>query len=121
MATDPCSLDEDYRVQQTLSPEWLETLLFPPLLKNSPAAPFLSSYFPDGVGLSATCELVKKKPGNYYIIISQLHSRRTQAFPILSCLVLFSESLQAGRAENSEKLIFQCTQGTVGADYLVWY
>ncbi|XP_071804678.1 lysine-specific histone demethylase 2-like [Asterias amurensis] len=62
VATDPCSLDEDYRVQQTLSPEWLETLLFPPLLKNSPAAPFLSSYFPDGVGLSATCELVKKKP-----------------------------------------------------------
>ncbi|XP_022088783.1 lysine-specific histone demethylase 1B-like [Acanthaster planci] len=62
-STISCDEDEDIRVKQTLQPEWLETLLFPPLLKNSPAAPFLASYFPDGVGLSATCELVKKKPG----------------------------------------------------------
>lgn len=33
---------------------WLESLTEPPLLQSCPAAPFLASYFPDGVGLSPT-------------------------------------------------------------------
>ncbi|XP_068737832.1 lysine-specific histone demethylase 2-like isoform X5 [Montipora capricornis] len=33
---------------------WLESLTEPPLLQSCPAAPFLMSYFPDGVGLSPT-------------------------------------------------------------------
>ena len=34
--------------------EWLQSLMEPPLLQYSPAAQFLNSYFPDGVGLSPT-------------------------------------------------------------------
>ena len=34
--------------------EWLQSLTEPPLLQYSPAAQFLNSYFPDGVGLSPT-------------------------------------------------------------------
>lgn len=39
--------------------EWLPTLSAVPLLKNSPAALFLYEYYPDGVGLSPSCELCK--------------------------------------------------------------
>ena len=38
----------------TQSAGWLQSLTEPPLLKHSPAAKFLQSYFPDGVGMSAT-------------------------------------------------------------------
>ena len=39
--------------------KWLSTLAAVPLLKNSPAALFLYEYYPDGVGLSPSCELCK--------------------------------------------------------------
>ena len=40
---------------------WLDSLMEPPLLQNSPAAQFLTSYFPDGVGLSPTLNDWKQK------------------------------------------------------------
>lgn len=42
------------RVSAVNSAKWLESLTEPPLLQNCPAAQFLGSYFPDGVGLSPT-------------------------------------------------------------------
>ncbi|XP_078584819.1 lysine-specific histone demethylase 2-like [Branchiostoma floridae x Branchiostoma japonicum] len=51
---DLCSTPEDSRVELTREYHWLETLILPPLLKRSPAAPFLTEYYPDGVGLSPT-------------------------------------------------------------------
>lgn len=50
----PCSIEEDERVSAVNCAGWLESLTEPPLLQSCPAAPFLSSYFPDGVGLSPT-------------------------------------------------------------------
>lgn len=50
----PCSLEEDERVSAVNCAGWLESLTEPPLLQSCPAAPFLMSYFPDGVGLSPT-------------------------------------------------------------------
>lgn len=50
----PCSLQEDERVSAVNNAGWLESLTEPPLLQDSPAAQFLTSYFPDGVGLSPT-------------------------------------------------------------------
>ena len=41
--------------------EWLDSLTEPPLLQSSPAAQFLASYFPDGVGLSPTLNNWKNK------------------------------------------------------------
>ena len=42
------------RVSAVNGAEWLQSLTEPPLLQYSPAAQFLNSYFPDGVGLSPT-------------------------------------------------------------------
>ncbi|XP_052085769.1 lysine-specific histone demethylase 2-like [Mytilus californianus] len=49
-----CDSPEDYRVEYTKDYNWMTQLIAPPYLKNSPAFPFLSSYFPDCVGMSAT-------------------------------------------------------------------
>ena len=49
------------RVSAVNSAGWLESLTEPPLLQSSPAAQFLTSYFPDGVGLSPTLNDWKQK------------------------------------------------------------
>ncbi|XP_033123359.1 lysine-specific histone demethylase 1B-like [Anneissia japonica] len=54
---DACKEMEDHRVEETNADNWLSLLMNPPLLKNSPAAPYLQEYYPDGVGLSATCKV----------------------------------------------------------------
>lgn len=66
---DSCEWPQDPRVNQVLQETWLQLLMTPPLLKRSPAARFLSSYFPDGVGLSPTSVLLdedKKEELNPY-------------------------------------------------------
>uniref|UniRef100_A0A0B7ACG4 Amine oxidase n=1 Tax=Arion vulgaris TaxID=1028688 RepID=A0A0B7ACG4_9EUPU len=51
---DGCSIPEDERVHYVRSPLWLVQNKCTPFLKKSPAAPFLTSYYADGVGLSPT-------------------------------------------------------------------
>eukprot|EP00116_Pleurobrachia_bachei_P000905 sb/3461167/ len=47
------ALNQEWRViSDTFRSTWLEKLTVPPLLKNSPAEPFLVHYFSDGVGMS---------------------------------------------------------------------
>ncbi|XP_032869646.1 lysine-specific histone demethylase 1B isoform X3 [Amblyraja radiata] len=53
--TDPCSLSEDLRVGEVEDNKWYSMLIVPPLLKDSPAAPFLGAYYPDCVGMSPSC------------------------------------------------------------------
>ncbi|XP_014681007.1 PREDICTED: lysine-specific histone demethylase 1B-like isoform X2 [Priapulus caudatus] len=55
---DACSVSEDHRVAQVYDPYWMHAVVQPPLLKHSPAAEFLVSYYPDGVGMSATGSVV---------------------------------------------------------------
>uniref|UniRef100_A0A4W3HQF0 [histone-H3]-N(6),N(6)-dimethyl-L-lysine(4) FAD-dependent demethylase n=2 Tax=Callorhinchus milii TaxID=7868 RepID=A0A4W3HQF0_CALMI len=52
---DPCSLSEDMRVGEVGDSKWYSMLIVPPLLKGSPAAPFLGAYYPDCVGMSPSC------------------------------------------------------------------
>ena len=49
-----CNSDEDERVQHCYSGYWYEGLGYTPLLKFSPTASLVASYFLDGVGLSPT-------------------------------------------------------------------
>ncbi|XP_076850208.1 lysine-specific histone demethylase 2 [Brachyhypopomus gauderio] len=49
---DQCSQPEDMRVAGVLDSWWYSMLILPPLLKESPASPFLSAYYPDCVGMS---------------------------------------------------------------------
>ncbi|XP_072366351.1 lysine-specific histone demethylase 2 [Scyliorhinus torazame] len=53
--SDPCSLSEDMRVSEVGDNKWYSMLIVPPLLKDSPAAPFLGAYYPDCVGMSPSC------------------------------------------------------------------
>jgi len=50
-----CGEPSDPCVDDALKPDiaWMAMLSYTPYLKRSPAAPFLSSYYPDGVGMSA--------------------------------------------------------------------
>ena len=50
-----CSEANDACVDAALDPSfnWMVVLSYIPLIKNSPAAPFLTGYYPDGVGMSA--------------------------------------------------------------------
>ncbi|XP_077989973.1 lysine-specific histone demethylase 2-like [Glandiceps talaboti] len=60
-----CSMPEDKIVQQVLNhPDWLSTLVYLPLVKKSPAAPFLSNYYPDGVGMSPSCLKTTQQNGD---------------------------------------------------------
>uniref|UniRef100_G3NC89 [histone-H3]-N(6),N(6)-dimethyl-L-lysine(4) FAD-dependent demethylase n=1 Tax=Gasterosteus aculeatus aculeatus TaxID=481459 RepID=G3NC89_GASAC len=49
---DQCSQPEDLRVVEVSDNWWHSMLILPPLFKDSPAAPFLSAYYPDCVGMS---------------------------------------------------------------------
>uniref|UniRef100_A0A7N8XS08 [histone-H3]-N(6),N(6)-dimethyl-L-lysine(4) FAD-dependent demethylase n=1 Tax=Mastacembelus armatus TaxID=205130 RepID=A0A7N8XS08_9TELE len=49
---DQCSQPEDLRVAEVTDSWWHSMLILPPLLKESPASPFLAAYYPDCVGMS---------------------------------------------------------------------
>ncbi|KAM9165047.1 lysine-specific histone demethylase 2 isoform 2-T2 [Pangshura tecta] len=53
--SDHCSMPEDLRVAEVSDHWWYSMLILPPLLKDSVAAPFLSAYYPDCVGMSPSC------------------------------------------------------------------
>ncbi|KAK2508789.1 hypothetical protein MC885_021142, partial [Smutsia gigantea] len=53
--SDHCSLPEDLRVSEVSGHWWYSMLILPPLLKDSMAAPLLSAYYPDCVGMSPSC------------------------------------------------------------------
>ncbi|XP_013400926.1 lysine-specific histone demethylase 1B [Lingula anatina] len=58
-----CDVLEDKRVSEVFEPGWISTLWNPPYLVNSPAAPFLTEYYPDGVGMSASSTQNKSMNG----------------------------------------------------------
>ena len=64
--------------------DWLDSLTEPPLLQSSPAAQFLSSYFPDGVGLSPTLNIWKSK-------LEDSTGETSQVFPLFYSHVLSLE------------------------------
>uniref|UniRef100_A0A3Q3WJ00 [histone-H3]-N(6),N(6)-dimethyl-L-lysine(4) FAD-dependent demethylase n=1 Tax=Mola mola TaxID=94237 RepID=A0A3Q3WJ00_MOLML len=49
---DQCSQPEDMRVAEVTDSWWHSMLILPPLFKESPASPFLTTYYPDCVGMS---------------------------------------------------------------------
>uniref|UniRef100_W5MFG8 [histone-H3]-N(6),N(6)-dimethyl-L-lysine(4) FAD-dependent demethylase n=3 Tax=Lepisosteus oculatus TaxID=7918 RepID=W5MFG8_LEPOC len=49
---DQCTQPEDMRVAEVIDSWWHSMLILPPLLKDSPANPFLMAYYPDCVGMS---------------------------------------------------------------------
>ncbi|KAM9666810.1 lysine-specific histone demethylase 2 isoform 4-T5 [Trichechus inunguis] len=53
--SDHCALPEDLRVSEVSDHWWYSMLILPPLLKDSVAAPLLSAYYPDCVGMSPSC------------------------------------------------------------------
>ncbi|XP_073188010.1 lysine-specific histone demethylase 2 isoform X3 [Lepidochelys kempii] len=53
--SDQCSMPEDLRVAEVSDHWWYSMLILPPLLKDSVAAPLLSAYYPDCVGMSPSC------------------------------------------------------------------
>ncbi|CAH1773154.1 unnamed protein product [Owenia fusiformis] len=48
-----CAKPMDKRAEEVLDENWITSLILPPYLKFSPSTPFLASYYPDCVGLSA--------------------------------------------------------------------
>ncbi|XP_052388842.1 lysine-specific histone demethylase 2 [Carassius gibelio] len=62
--SDACSQPEDVRVAGVTDSWWLSMLILPPLFKDSPASPFLSSYYPDCVGMSPSASPSNHPPGN---------------------------------------------------------
>ncbi|XP_051826591.1 lysine-specific histone demethylase 2 isoform X3 [Antechinus flavipes] len=53
--SDQCSQPEDLRVAEVSNHWWYSMLILPPFLKDSMAAPLLSAYYPDCVGMSPSC------------------------------------------------------------------
>ncbi|XP_062836737.1 lysine-specific histone demethylase 2 isoform X2 [Anolis carolinensis] len=53
--SDQCAMPEDLRVAEVSDHWWYSMLILPPLLKDSVAAPWLSAYYPDCVGMSPSC------------------------------------------------------------------
>uniref|UniRef100_A0A8C0QYL0 Lysine demethylase 1B n=1 Tax=Canis lupus dingo TaxID=286419 RepID=A0A8C0QYL0_CANLU len=62
--SDHCSLPEDLRVSEVSNHWWYSMLILPPLLKDSVAAPLLSAYYPDCVGMSPSCASTHRVAGN---------------------------------------------------------
>ncbi|XP_048363646.1 lysine-specific histone demethylase 1B [Sphaerodactylus townsendi] len=61
--SDPCSMPEDLRVAEVSDAWWYSMLILPPLLKDSMAAPLLSAYYPDCVGMSPSCTSTHRSLG----------------------------------------------------------
>ncbi|KAJ1200991.1 hypothetical protein NDU88_004809 [Pleurodeles waltl] len=59
---DQCAMPEDLRVSEVSNSFWYSMLILPPLLKDSPAAPLLSAYYPDCVGMSPSCTSTRRIP-----------------------------------------------------------
>ncbi|XP_063690523.1 lysine-specific histone demethylase 2-like [Bolinopsis microptera] len=59
-----CSSEEEPQVKLVSGSGWLERLGVPPLIKNSPAEPFLVHYYSDGVGMSASMYQQPKRNGH---------------------------------------------------------
>ncbi|XP_067281511.1 lysine-specific histone demethylase 2 isoform X2 [Pseudorasbora parva] len=59
---DACSQPEDVRVAGVTDSWWHSMLILPPLFKDSPASPFLSSYYPDCVGMSPSAAPANQRP-----------------------------------------------------------
>ena len=51
------------RVAAVSNPDWLKSLITGLYLQHSPAAPFLTHYYPDGVGMSAFTHIRKAQNG----------------------------------------------------------
>uniref|UniRef100_A0A673TK95 [histone-H3]-N(6),N(6)-dimethyl-L-lysine(4) FAD-dependent demethylase n=1 Tax=Suricata suricatta TaxID=37032 RepID=A0A673TK95_SURSU len=62
--TDHCCLPEDLRVSEVSNHWWYSMLILPPLLKDSVAAPLLSAYYPDCVGMSPSCASTHRAAGS---------------------------------------------------------
>uniref|UniRef100_A0A8C2JJ23 Lysine demethylase 1B n=1 Tax=Cyprinus carpio TaxID=7962 RepID=A0A8C2JJ23_CYPCA len=60
--SDACAQPEDVRVAGVTDSWWLSMLILPPLFKDSPASPFLSSYYPDCVGMSPSASPEHRRP-----------------------------------------------------------
>ncbi|KAM6184896.1 lysine-specific histone demethylase 2 [Rhynchocyon petersi] len=58
--SDHCTLPEDLRVPEVSNHWWYSMLILPPLLKDSVAAPLLSAYYPDCVGMSPSCSSTQR-------------------------------------------------------------
>uniref|UniRef100_A0A8C2Q455 [histone-H3]-N(6),N(6)-dimethyl-L-lysine(4) FAD-dependent demethylase n=1 Tax=Cyprinus carpio TaxID=7962 RepID=A0A8C2Q455_CYPCA len=69
--SDACSQPEDVRVAGVTDSWWLSMLILPPLFKDSPASPFLSSYYPDCVGMSPSASPSNQPPGNHFFSFKQ--------------------------------------------------
>ncbi|XP_060100139.1 lysine-specific histone demethylase 2 [Heteronotia binoei] len=61
--SDQCSMPEDLRVAEVSDSWWYSMLILPPLLKDSVAAPLLSAYYPDCVGMSPSCTSTHRSLG----------------------------------------------------------
>ncbi|XP_048407671.1 lysine-specific histone demethylase 2 isoform X4 [Stegostoma tigrinum] len=82
--SDPCSLSEDMRVSEVGDSKWYSMLIVPPLLKDSPAAPFLGAYYPDCVGMSPSCSNTNRFHNEFsnMKMISSEHSRKNVQSPV---------------------------------------
>ncbi|XP_074063253.1 lysine-specific histone demethylase 2 isoform X3 [Macrotis lagotis] len=60
--SDQCSQPEDLRVAEVSNHWWYSMLILPPFLKDSVAAPLLSAYYPDCVGMSPSCTSTNRVP-----------------------------------------------------------
>ncbi|XP_063155016.1 lysine-specific histone demethylase 2 isoform X1 [Candoia aspera] len=66
--SDQCSMPEDLRVAEVSDHWWYSMLILPPLLKDSVAAPLLSAYYPDCVGMSPSCTSTHRLVGESSVI-----------------------------------------------------
>ncbi|XP_060706223.1 lysine-specific histone demethylase 2 isoform X3 [Hemiscyllium ocellatum] len=82
--SDPCSLSEDMRVSEVGDGKWYSMLIVPPLLKDSPAAPFLGAYYPDCVGMSPSCSNTNRFHNEFSSMkmISSEHSKKNVQSPV---------------------------------------
>ncbi|XP_045151689.1 lysine-specific histone demethylase 1B [Echinops telfairi] len=62
--SEPCAFPEDLRVSEVSDHWWYSMLILPPLLKDSVAAPLLSAYYPDCVGMSPSCASTHRTASN---------------------------------------------------------
>ncbi|KAK6959971.1 lysine-specific histone demethylase 1B-like isoform X1 [Biomphalaria glabrata] len=91
-----CSIPQDERVHYVHSPLWLIHNKCTAFFKKSPAAPFLSAYYPDGVGISPTeavVELTKSEKEKLcpYIAPFPKGDQPLQAFVVTPDMMLESE------------------------------
>ncbi|XP_067947954.1 lysine-specific histone demethylase 2-like isoform X2 [Watersipora subatra] len=114
ICTSSCDEVEDKRVEAAKQPYWINTLLYPPYLTQSPAEVYLKAYYPDAVGMSATEKTTAEHCGDYFSRPFHESPSSCYALSVRPDVMDFDETVEFGEFACAQQM-YLCLRNLVVA------